>query len=134
MLTKCNKMITYCRRIREVIHVLVYVRRASRLSPTLRVSSWGCHLSAQCTLPPICGQYATIHFAVNLTNFGNLTNIENCASDVLRWFTKNALFLNWKLKAVLLSTSQWLSQVNSIQRVHVIGVVYSLLMPSSCSE
>jgi len=52
-------------------------------------------------------QYADdmqLYVSLSPADFGNLSTIESCASDVSRWFVENALFLNpTKTEAVIFS-------------------------------
>jgi len=70
-------------------------------------------------------QYADdmqLYVSLNPTDFGTLSDIESCASDVSRWFIENELLLNsTKTEAVVFGTSQRLSQINKSQGVWVAG-------------
>ena len=70
-------------------------------------------------------QYADdmqLYVSLSPADFGDLSTIESCASDVSRWFVENALLLNpTKTEAVIFGTSQRLSQVNRPQGVRVAG-------------
>ena len=61
-----------------------------------------------------------LYVSLNPTDFGTLSDIESCTSDVSSWFIENALLLNpTKTEAVVFGTSQRLSQVNKSQGVWV---------------
>ena len=63
-----------------------------------------------------------LYVSLNPTDFGNLSSIESCSSDVSRWLIENALLLNpTNTQAVIFGTSQQLSQVNKSQGIHVAG-------------
>ena len=70
-------------------------------------------------------QYADdmqLYVSLNPTDFGTLSDIESCTSEVSRWFIENELLLNsTKTEAVVFGTSQRLSQINKSQGVWVAG-------------
>ena len=84
-------------------------------------------------------QYADdmqLYVALRPQDCVSIPSLEQCATDVSRWFTENSLLLNpTKTEAVLFRTGQRLRQVPSIPGVDVAGtIVSSSLMTSSSWE